>query len=202
MILVDLNQVAISNLMVSLNSYGKGTEVNEDLVRHMVLNSLRSYRVKFNEEYGELVICCDNRKYWRKEIFPFYKASRKKYRENSDYDWTLIFETINKIRDELKEVFPYKVIDVLGAEADDIISVLTNNYATGWLSEEKILIISGDKDFMQLQKYKSVSQYAPVLKKFLRTKNPDRFLKEHILRGDPGDGIPNFLSPDNSFVLG
>ena len=97
MILVDLNQVAISNLMVSLNSYGKGTEVNEDLVRHMVLNSLRGYRVKFSEEYGELVICCDNRKYWRKEVFPFYKASRKKYRANSDYDWTLIFETINTV---------------------------------------------------------------------------------------------------------
>ena len=117
MILVDLNQIAISNLMVSLNTYNKNQEVNEDLIRHMVLNSLRAYKVKFEGKYGEMVICCDGRNYWRRELFPYYKAGRKQDRASSTLDWTLIFETLNKIRDEIKEYFPYVVIDVEGAEA-------------------------------------------------------------------------------------
>ena len=197
MILVDLNQVAISNLMVSVN--GKySSEINENLIRHMVLNSLRSYRVKFGEEYGELVICCDNRHYWRRELFPFYKAGRKKDRAASSLDWTLIFETLNKIRDEIKEYFPYKVIDIERAEADDIIGVIVKHSSP----LEKILILSGDKDFMQLQKHINVDQYAPVQKKFIKPKKATEFLKEQILRGDRGDGIPNFLSADDVFVRG
>ena len=200
MILVDLNQIAISNLMVSLNSkYTQDLELNEDLIRHMVLNSLRMYRVKFQEKYGELVICCDNRHYWRKEVFPFYKAPRKKVRLSSDYDWNLIFETLNNIRDELKEHFPYRVIDIYGAEADDIIAVLVANRE---VQSDLTLILSGDKDFMQLQFYPNVDQYSPVQKKFLRTDHPSDFLKEHIFRGDRSDGIPNCLSSDSVFVQG
>ena len=194
-ILVDLNQVAISNLMVSLGAYNKTFELNEDLIRHMILNSLRAYRVKFQEEYGELVICCDGRNYWRRDIFPFFKMGRKKTRANSHLDWSLIFETINKIRDDIKEHFPYKVIDVDRAEADDIIAVLTEA-----CSPEPVLILSGDKDFMQLQKHPNVVQYAPVQKKFLKTKTPVSFLAEHIIRGDVGDGIPNCLSSDDVFM--
>ena len=198
MILVDLNQIAISNLMVSLNTYNKNQEVNEDLIRHMVLNSLRAYKVKFEGKYGEMVICCDGRNYWRRELFPYYKAGRKQDRASSTLDWTLIFETLNKIRDEIKEYFPYVVIDVEGAEADDIIAVLVQNKSPF----DATLILSGDKDFMKLQKHHNVDQYAPVQKRFVKTDDADAFLKEQILRGARGDGIPNCLSPDDVFVRG
>lgn len=198
MVLIDLNQVLISNLMQQINGNPK-IKLDEDLIRHMVLNSLRSYIKQFKQKYGEVVICCDSRRYWRREYFPFYKANRKKDRDKSAFDWGLIFETLNKIRDELKENFPYKVIEVDGAEADDIIGVLTARMA----QNEDILILSSDKDFVQLQKYgKNVTQYSPILKSYINIENPYTYIKEHIIRGDRGDGIPNFLSSDNCLALG
>lgn len=197
MILIDLNQVLISNLMQQIGSNPK-VQLDEALIRHMVLNSLRSYAKQFKSKYGDIVVACDSRKYWRREVFPFYKAHRKTDREKSAFDWHLIFETLNKIRDELKENFPYKVVEVEGAEADDVIAVLTGRMAPN----EDILILSSDKDFVQLQKYPNVSQYSPILKRFIKTENPAEYIKEHIIRGDRGDGIPNFLSADNVFVLG
>lgn len=196
-ILIDLNQVLISNLMQQINSNPK-EKLDENLIRHMVLNSLRSYIRQFKSKYGEIIIACDSKKYWRRDVFAFYKSNRKKDREKSDFDWHLIFETLNKIRDELKENFPYKVIDVEGAEADDIIGVLAPRLA----SSGEVLILSSDKDFVQLQKYDNVIQYSPILKKFVQVDNPAQYVKEHIIKGDRGDGIPNFLSPDNTFALG
>ena len=197
MILLDLNQTAIAALMIQINSNPK-MKIEEDLVRHIILNSLRSYNKQFKSKYGELVICCDSKRYWRKEIFPFYKAHRKADRAKSNFDWNLIFETLNKIRDELKGHSPYRVINVEGAEADDVIATLAAKYS----ATEEILILSSDKDFLQLQKYKGVKQYSPLLKRFIKTDDPVAFAKEHIIRGDRGDGIPNFLSGDNVFVIG
>ena len=157
MILVDLNQVLLSGLMAQIAGQKK-LKLEEDLIRHMVLNVLRTHIKKFKNEYGQVVLCCDNRKYWRKEIFPHYKAGRKKAREKSDLDWHLIFDMLAKFKQELKENFPYKVIDVEGAEADDIIGTLTPLYA----SSQNILILSSDGDFHQLQKYSSVKQYNPA----------------------------------------
>ena len=196
-ILVDLNQVLIANLMQQIN-YDPKIKLDENLIRHMVLNSLRSYSKQFKSKYGDLVICCDSKIYWRREYFPFYKANRKKDREKSNLDWNLIFQTLNKIRDELKTNFPYRVLEIEGAEADDIIGVLAARLS----SSEDILILSSDKDFAQLQKYSSVSQYSPILKRFIKNENPLSYLKEHIIRGDRGDGVPNFLSSDNVFVIG
>lgn len=199
MLILDLNQVMISNLMVSLN---REPDVNEDLVRHMILNSIRMYRQKFVAEYGELIIACDDKNYWRKDIFPYYKAHRKEDRSKSTHDWNKIFECLNKIRDELKQYFPYKTIQVERAEADDIIGVLTRKFGVylNNKSTEKVLILSGDKDFGQLQKYLNVDQYSPVLKKWIRIQDPHRFLREHIMKGDRGDGIPNFLSEDSTII--
>ena len=201
MILLDLNQVMISNLMMQPDVL-KG--IDENMVRHMVLNSIRGYNVKFKEKYGEIIICTDSTKYWRKDVFPYYKAARKKSREDSPFDWNLIFQTLNKIREELKEYSPYRVLHVDKTEADDIIGTLChkfgvqlNNSAT-----EKILILSSDKDFMQLQKYTNVEQYSPMAKKFLKTDDAEEFLKLHIIKGDTGDGIPNFLSEDDAIVAG
>lgn len=196
-ILIDLNQVLISNLMQQINSNPK-VKLDEDLIRHMVLNSLRSYVKQFKEKYGEIIVACDSKRSWRKDFFPFYKANRKKARDESGFDWNLIFETLGKIREELKENFPYKVIEVEGAEADDIIGVLAARKA----AHEDVLILSSDKDFVQLQKYPRVIQYSPILKRFVKTDDPHKFVKEHIIRGDKGDGIPNFLSADNVFALG
>jgi len=196
-ILVDFNQVCIASFMSQVGNH-TNVKIEEDLVRHMVLNTIRMIRSKFSEKYGELVICTDSRNYWRRDIFPYYKANRKKDRDKSDVDWHSLFTFLNKVREEMKENFPYKVLNVNGAEADDIIGTLVKKYCG---SEEKILIVSSDKDFLQLQKFDNVDQYSPIMKKFVRTDDPHRYIFEHILKGDRGDGIPNFLSPDDTFVM-
>jgi hypothetical protein len=173
-------------------------QLEENMVRHMVLNSLRSYKTKFGEQYGEMIIACDNTNYWRKQLFPYYKANRKKAQEKSEMDWKAIFECMNKIRAELKEFFPYRVIDIESAEADDVIATLVK----AAFPTQNILILSGDKDFIQLHKYSQVKQYDPVRKKFITHEDPNRYLDEHVLKGDSGDGVPNVLSSDNCFVVG
>jgi hypothetical protein len=194
-IIVDLNQVMLSNLMMQLGNH-TNARVEENMVRHMVLNSLRSFRSKFYEEFGELVIACDNKNYWRRQVYPYYKANRKKKIAESEMDWNAIFECMNKIRAELHEFFPYKVINLEQCEADDIIATLIKHAQPS----EKILILSGDKDFIQLQVRENVRQYDPVRKKFITHPDPKKYLMEHVLKGDSGDGIPNVLSDDDTFV--
>jgi 5'-3' exonuclease, N-terminal resolvase-like domain/T4 RNase H, C terminal len=194
MILIDLNQVLLAGLMAQISN--KSVQLEESLIRHLILNIIRTHVKNFKEEYGEVVLCCDNRKYWRKEYFPFYKAGRKKSREKSNLDWQLIFTMLDKFKQELRESFPYKVIDVENAEADDIIGTLAPRQSI----HEKVLIISSDGDFIQLQKYKNVKQYNPIQKKFVKSANPTLELKEKIIKGDKGDGIPNILSPSDCFV--
>jgi len=196
MILVDLSQIMMASTMMSME---KGqTEADVDFVRHMVLNSLRMYRTEYNDKYGELVICCDSPHSWRRDHFPQYKASRKTGREESPLNWTQIFGCFETIKEELKTVFPYRFIQVDGAEADDIIGYLSRTESRN----EKIMIISSDKDFIQLQKYDNVYQWSPVTKKLINGIEPNQYLFEHILRGDKSDGIPNVLSADNSIVDG
>ena len=199
MILIDMNQVCISNLMMQIGSK-RQNDVDENLVRHMVLNSVRMYRSRFSEEFGELVLCYDSKKYWRRDYFPNYKSNRKKDREASGLDWNLIFETLNNIRDEIKEHFPYKVLEVEGAEADDCIATIVDYVSKTPTAYEKVLILSGDKDFIQLQKHNFVKQFSPVLKKFVNGQDPHLYIREHILKGDRSDGVPNFLSADDTFV--
>ena len=197
MIIFDYQQIAISNLMEQIGS--SKSSVDENLVRHMILNTIRTYVKKFKESHGpEVIIACDNRNYWRRDVFPHYKAGRKKARAASGHDWSSIFESLNKIREELKESSPYKVIDVDGAEADDIIGTLVQKYS----ANEKVMILSSDKDFAQLQRYPNVEQFSPILKKFVKEPFPLIQLKQLIIRGDKGDGIPNILSSDDVFVAG
>ena len=198
MILVDMSQISLASMMMHLNM-NKITKPDEAMVRHMILNSLRMYRMKFKEEFGELVLCFDSRHYWRRDHFPNYKAGRKKSRESSNLDWDAIFGCLNDIKQELKDFFPYKHLEVYGAEADDIIAALCLEleYDNG-----KTLILSGDKDFIQLHRFKNVSQYSPITKKMINGHDPYQYLDEHILKGDSGDGVPNVLSPDNTFVDG
>ncbi len=196
MIILDMNQISLANLMMNFHM-NKSTELEEDMVRHMILNSIRMYRTMFKDEYGEIVLAYDSKHYWRRDVFPQYKMNRKKGREKDNFDWDSIFGLLNSIKSEFKEILPYKFLEVYGAEADDIIATLCKEH-----QGQKTMIVSGDKDFIQLQKYENVSQYSPILKKMVNGHNPDTYIKEHILKGDSSDGVPNVLSPDHTFVEG
>ncbi len=196
MLLIDYSGIAISAVF----SQSRPGKITEDFMRHIILNSLRMYNLKYREKYGRVILACDGGS-WRKGYYPQYKAARKKNREASDLDWKEIFAIVNKVRDEITEYLPYQVVTVQHAEADDIIGTLVES-TQEFGQYEPVMIISADKDFIQLQKYDNVSQYSPMTKKMLSDKNPSQYLFEHIFRGDSGDGIPNVLSSDTVFVDG
>ena len=195
MTIIDFSGICISSVLSQPKQ-----NLNEALVRHMILNSLRMYNAKYRDNYGETVIVCDSNS-WRKTVFAEYKASRKTNRENSDRDWTEIYEIINTVKAEIDEYMPYRVLQVRGAEADDIIATLVAN-TQEFGQSEPVMIVSSDKDFGQLQRYSNVEQFSPALKKKIVEKNPRRMLFEHIMRGDTSDGVPNVLSEDGVFVSG
>jgi hypothetical protein len=192
MILVDYSGIAISNI------FTQKMDVSEHLVRHMILNSLRMYNLKHRKEYGQMVIACDGGS-WRKQIYPQYKAHRKANRDDSGLDWTEFFRILTLVRNEIAENFPYKVVHINNIEADDIIGTLTEK-TQNFGQHEPVMIISSDKDFIQLQQYSNVKQFSPMTKSFIKEKDPAKYLFDHTVRGDSGDGIPNILSPDNTFV--
>jgi hypothetical protein len=201
MILVDMSQIMMANIMMQmhiakLQHTSKQPDPEEKIVRHMILNSLRMYRSRFLSEFGELVLCYDSKHYWRRDYFPEYKHSRRKGRDTDSRNWDAIFSCLNTIKDEIKTIMPYKSVEVYGAEADDIIGTLCSEYA------EEIMILSGDKDFIQLQRFPNVKQYSPITKKMINGEDPVKYAKEHVFRGDTSDGVPNVLSPDNTFVDG
>jgi len=201
-ILVDYNQVMLASLFASIGNH-HNIEPDENLIRHMFLSSLLHNRKKFSKDYGNFVICCDSKNVWRKDYFPYYKANRKKSRDESELDWNRLFEIIHKIRDELDQNFPYKVINIDRLEADDIIGTVVHEYGTELnMGSEPFLILSGDKDYIQLHTYANVSQFDPVRKRWIRNDTPDKYLQEHILKGDVGDGVPNILSADNCLAVG
>ena len=195
MILVDMSQIMMASIMMQMHM-SKKSEPDEKMVRHMILNSLRMYRTRFLSEFGEMVLCYDSRHYWRRDYFPEYKHSRRKSRGTDDKNWDIIFNCLNTIKEEVKSNMPYKSVEVYGAEADDVIATLCSE------SSNEVMILSGDKDFIQLQKFPNVKQYSPITKKMINGMNPDDYLKEHVLKGDTSDGVPNVLSPDNTFVDG
>ena len=195
MIIADYSGIAISNLFTMRE------QLSEGLVRHMILNSLRSYNVKYRDEYGEMVIACDGGNTWRRQLFPHYKASRKKNREESGLDWAEFFRILGVVRDEIRENLPFKVIHLQGLEADDVIATLTQR-TQEFGNGEPVMIISSDTDFVQLHQYKNVKQFSPMKKSMIKESDPIRYLREHILRGDSGDGVPNVLSADDVFVSG
>ena len=191
--MLDNNQLIIASLFQSMK---QDSQLSEDLVRHLILNTYRMYRNKFQSKYGEIVICHDGGSAWRKQLFPLYKANRKKAQEKSGMDWDKMHEIMDVIRAELLETFPYKNIQIRGVEADDIIAILSRYYHT----QEKILIVSNDKDFQQLQRFSNVEQYSPLKRKLVKCDDPESFLIEHIIKGDSSDGIPNILSDNDSFI--
>ena len=194
MILIDYNGIAIGNIVT------QKIGADENMIRHMILNTIRMYKQKFNE-YGDVVVVADAGGNWRKDVYPQYKASRKKSRDSSSIDWDEVFRITNLVREEIKENFPYKVMHVWGCEADDVIAHLVEN-TQEFGKHEEVMIVSADHDFKQLQRYDNVKQFSPLVKKAVKEDNPRVNLMEKILTGDAGDGVPNVLSDDNVFVEG
>ena len=197
MIVVDYNGIAISSVVV------QKLAIEENLIRHFILNTLRMYNKKFRKDYVQMVIACDSST-WRRQYFPNYKFKRRESRDKDEVEkanWEEIFRIISMVREEIQENLPYRVVKVDGAEADDIIGTLAME-TQEFGKHDDVMIVSADKDFVQLQKYKNVKQYSPMQKKFVTEKNPNTYLFEHVLKGDSGDGVPNVLSGDNVFAEG
>jgi 5'-3' exonuclease len=195
MILIDYSGISIAPIVM-----GQAKFNDDQLLRHMILNTIRMYRQKF-KEYGEIVIVADGGGNWRKEVYPEYKFKRKGNREESKIDWDEAFRIINMVLQEIKDNMPYKVIHQWGCEADDSIAEIVK-WTQEFGNHEKVMIVSADKDFKQLQKFDNVSQYSPITKKLIKVDNPRLELQEHILTGDAGDGVPNVLSDDKVFAEG
>jgi len=197
LILLDYSQVATSTFFALLNNSRDKVEPDVDFIRHLILKSIGSVNVKFRKKYGKMVVCVDGGNSWRKQIFPYYKAARKKARSKIDIDWTLFYASMETVKNELDEYFPYNVIHFQEMEADDIIGTLSLR-----LDEEPNIVISSDKDFIQLQAMtKNTDQYDNINKRFLKVDDPKRYLYDHVMSGDRGDGVPNVLSDDDTFVV-
>jgi hypothetical protein len=198
MIIIDYSGLAMGSML----SQDKNAPIDETVTRNLILNTLRGYNVKYKAKYGKMVIACDGGS-WRRDIFPEYKANRRKNREEgvATHDWDEIFRIMGVIREEIEEYLPYKVVKIGNVEADDIIAILVET-TQEFGNHEDVMIVSADKDFIQLQKYGNVKQYSPMTKKMIEDKNPHKYLFEHILRGDSSDGVPNVLSPDDVFTSG
>ena len=204
MILIDYSQVSLANILSFKKELMSGDpKATTDLIRHATLATIKSYKKKYGKDYGDIVVCCDGRNYWRRTYFEYYKASRKKHRDASELDWGMIFDTLSKIREELIEFFPYKVMHLDTCEADDVIAVLTQ-MTQDFGFNENVMIVSSDKDFKQLHKFDNVKQYSPLLRKMITAKKSEIHENyiTHVVKGDTGDGIPNILSKDNCFVVG
>ena len=192
MILIDYSQISIAAFFTQ----GVIKTPQEDLFRHVTLNTIRSYIEKFSGEYGQPVVCADGKNTWRKQFFPYYKASRAKNREESEVDWKFVFDTLTKVYHEIDSIPLCPCIRLDGAEADDVIAVLSE---ISFRNSEKTMIISSDNDFAQLQKYDGIAQFTPN-KTFIKETDPTNALLEKVTFGDFGDGIPNIFSDDDTFV--
>lgn len=194
MIIVDYSGIAISSI------FAMKMQVNEQIIRHMILNTLRMYNLKYRADYGRLVLAIDDGT-WRREFFPEYKAGRKKARDESGIDWTELYRILDLVLEEIRTNLPYYVVQVKGCEADDVIASLVES-TQEFGNSEPVMIVSADKDFVQLHRYGNVKQFSNTQKALVKEKDPVRYLREHILHGDSGDGVPNILSHNQTFING
>ena len=186
----------MSSIMVRL----KEIDGNPDMIRHMVFNMIRSYNLEHREQFGETILCFDSKNNWRKDTFPQYKANRRSTRERDEHDWNMIFGIVDQVKSELREYSPFRCLEVERCEADDIIGTICEKQ----MSPEPILIVSPDRDFVQLQRYPNVRQFSNIQKKWVEPKEGSALddLSLKILQGDTGDGVPNVLSDDTTLTEG
>ncbi len=210
MIVIDYSCMSIAAITGFKEDLRRDEDHVSNLIRHVIITTIKNYKKQFSKEFGnEIVIACDSAPYWRKDVFEYYKYKRKKNREDSDIPWDLIFKYMNETKEALIEYFPWKVISVQGAEADDILAVMVQNIAvhngSGPLddSPEKTVLVTKDKDSKQLLTHPNIRQWSPYEKAFVKLDMSSKmFLRRLILTGDSGDGIPNVFSPIDTFYTG
>lgn len=204
MILLDYSQTVHGHIAMELNRTKEFT-VEPDFLRYMILNQVRALNVRFRQKYGQMMVIMDGRNNWRKQAFHLYKANRKKSRDTSTIDWDQVYSVTSQISNDIKEHFPMPCVQVDGCEADDLIAYFCTHGPS-----EPTLILSSDKDFMQLQwlnytKGKDIQQYATTTDKYLQEHSAHSALEnllDKIMRGDKGDGVPNVLSAEDQLVNG
>lgn len=194
MILVDFSGLIIAGAMTQ-----KKPVVDEGMLRHNCINTLLSVKKRFGAKYGEMVICCDSNNYWRKDIYPHYKGNRVESKEESTFDWKLFYTYLEKIKAEIKEVFPYRLLEINRLEADDIIGTLALT------AKEDTVIYSRDQDFIQCLSNPRVKLWLANEKKLYEKLKPyeaEWHLFEKVCQGDRGDFIPNIFSNITDLELG
>lgn len=201
MILIDLSGVVIGAVIKTVTANPK--ELSLELVRNVAINRVLQFKNKF-KKYGDVVICADSQNYWRKDVFPEYKQNRKKARKKSKVDWQKLSSYLNTVQAEMKEYLPYIYLEIDKCEADDIIAVICKYYHSkkpDAKGEDIIMIVSSDKDMLQLQKFKHIDQFSTAAKAIISNDVSDYHLTEHVIRGDSSDGVPNILSDDDVFLV-
>lgn len=196
-LIIDINNIAYAMYHVAMKERTKfyNHYTNLDYFQYLVFVKIKNIKLRFPT--AEIVLAVDSES-WRKKYFKYYKARRIIAKVKSKYSFDDMFEIVNETLKDIKNIFPYKVIKTKYAEADDIIGTLINTYGN---TDIKFVIVSRDKDFMQLQKYNNVKQYDPITNKFVLCDNPYYYLKSHIIMGDSGDDIPNILSDRDTFMI-
>lgn len=166
-----------------------------DLVIFRIVDEFVDFAQKYKSTYGDFIICLDDhsKPYWRKEVYPEYKASRKREREESEVNYNEVFKHIDYLVRVLKNFTNFKVIGVPGTEADDIIGLLTRKFARF----EKVLILSPDKDFKQLHKLGDIRQYSSITNKWVVPEDVDGWMMEHVVLGDSTDNVPRIVDFTN-----
>jgi 5'-3' exonuclease len=161
--------------------------------KYLMLNSIQ--RLKTKHQPNEFVICFDSYS-WRKKYFRFYKARREMTKKKSGMDYKAFIAVIDEIHEDLKTYFPFKVVRVSWAEADDVIAALTKHIGQ---RGDQIIIASRDKDFKQLLS-SDVMLWDTIEWKWIKCEHPKTYLIKHILMGDAGDDVPNVRSDDDVFI--
>lgn len=209
MLIIDYSQVCIAALSPFFDEMGSNPTSVENLGRHAILSKIKAIRVQF-KEYGEMIIACDGKNYWRKDVHPHYKGLRKKAREESNIPWPEIYRVMDMVRNELAEHSMYKVIRHERAEADDIMAILTLHVANKRLVEvglemdyQPVMLVTSDGDMKQLHATPNVKQYSPMHAKYVKLDKGESavdFLRHKIIVGDSSDGIPNAFSDINCLM--
>jgi 5'-3' exonuclease len=167
----------LSNLLYhSAHRLYRGFERRPDATS-MILNAAEEHMREIYRQFrpSSFFFACDDSTYWRKEIFPDYKAQRVE---------TPMKLLVRRAAEEFKNKHAKFCVQVKRAEADDVIYV-----ATQVLTGLKI-IVSTDRDFLQLLSAE-VKLFNPMSHGFRTMEHCREFaLFMKSIRGDPSDNIP------------
>ena len=202
MILVDYSSIIHRMIHTSIKD-SKPKKINGqfntkefvNLTKHLILQELFNIQRQHSPSFGDLIICLDDKQgYWRRDVFSAYKAHRRKDREESEINYSEVFDELDSLVHQIKENLPWKTLLIPRAEADDTILVLAKEF----YNSEKILIHSPDKDMIQAQRNNdTVFQYSSLTKKWIvpenKHDNMDHWIQEHVIFGDSSDGVPKVV---------